>query len=67
MTMNRMRCKASDEKSWTMMRVRELRERLKIPAFDPTSPREEPISTSCGGLVRANALVSKVCSLPTSK
>lgn len=43
-TMNRMRCKASDGKSWTTMRVRELRERLKIPAFDPTAPREETIS-----------------------
>jgi hypothetical protein len=35
--MNRMRCKSSDGKSWTVARVRELRERLGITAFDATS------------------------------
>jgi DNA invertase Pin-like site-specific DNA recombinase len=43
-TMNRMRCKASDGQSWTILRVRELRERLGIPAFDPASPRAETVT-----------------------
>ena len=43
-TMNRMRCKAGDGQSWTAVRVRELRERLAIPPFDPHEPREETIS-----------------------
>ncbi|HEY1966041.1 MAG TPA: recombinase family protein [Acidobacteriaceae bacterium] len=43
-TMNRMRCKSTDGKSWTVVRVRELRERLGIAAFDPAAPREETIS-----------------------
>ncbi len=43
-TMNRMRCKPSDGKAWTTVRVRELRERLGIAPFDPTSPRAETIS-----------------------
>jgi hypothetical protein len=34
-TMNRMRCKPSDGKAWTTIRVRELRERLGIAPFDP--------------------------------
>ena len=36
-TTNRMRCKSADGKSWTTVRVRELRERLEIPVFDPNS------------------------------
>jgi hypothetical protein len=40
-TMNRMRCKGSDGKSWTVARVRELRERLGIAAFDPASIKIE--------------------------
>lgn len=43
-TMNRMRCKGSGGKSWTTMRVRELRERLGIDAFDPNAPREKMIT-----------------------
>lgn len=43
-TMNRMRSKTSDGQSWTVMRVRELRERLGIPAFDPSLPRTETIT-----------------------
>ena len=43
-TMNRMRCKASDGQSWTILRVRELRERLGIPEFDPASPRAETVT-----------------------
>jgi hypothetical protein len=44
MTMNRMRCKSADGNAWTTVRVRELRERLGIGAFDPTLPRAETIS-----------------------
>lgn len=43
-TMNRMRCKSADGKTWTMVRVRELRERLGIAPFDPTASRIEMIS-----------------------
>jgi len=43
-TMNRMRCKTVDGKSWTMVRVRELRERLGIAAFDPQKDRPDTIS-----------------------
>jgi DNA invertase Pin-like site-specific DNA recombinase len=43
-TMNRMRCKAEGSRSWTAYRVRELRERLGIAAFDPDSSRAETIT-----------------------
>jgi hypothetical protein len=43
-TMNRMRCKPPDGKAWTTVRVRELRERLGIAAFDPTAQHLETIS-----------------------
>jgi hypothetical protein len=43
-TMNRMRCKPSDGKAWTTLRVRELSERLGIAPFDPTADRVETIS-----------------------
>jgi hypothetical protein len=43
-TMNRMRCKSADGKSWTAVRVRELRERLGIAEFDPEAARSETIS-----------------------
>ena len=48
-TMNRMRCKPSDGKAWTTVRVRELRERLGIAPFDPTSQRAETISADEAG------------------
>lgn len=37
LTMNRMRCRSQDGESWTTVRVRELRERLGIAAFDPAA------------------------------
>jgi hypothetical protein len=43
-TMNRMRCKPADGNAWTTVRVRELRERLGIAAFDPTRSGAETIS-----------------------
>jgi hypothetical protein len=43
-TMNRMRCKPADGKTWTTVRVRELRERLGIAPFDPASGSAETIS-----------------------
>jgi hypothetical protein len=43
-TMNRMRCKSTDGQSWTAVRVRDLRDRLGIAAYDPTTPRVETIS-----------------------
>jgi DNA invertase Pin-like site-specific DNA recombinase len=43
-TMNRMRCPAADGAAWTMVRVRELRERLGIEEFDMQTGRRETIS-----------------------
>ena len=43
-TMNRMRCKTADGKTWTVARVRELRERLGIAVFDPAAPRVETVT-----------------------
>jgi hypothetical protein len=43
-TMNRMRCQSSAGQSWTTVRVRALRERLGVAAFDPTGPRIEIVS-----------------------
>jgi DNA invertase Pin-like site-specific DNA recombinase len=43
-TMNRMRCKSVDGKSWTTLRVRELRERMGIAQFDPSASTVEMIS-----------------------
>jgi len=44
MTMNRMRAKSSDGGSWTAVRVRELRERLGVAAYDPAAVRTPTIS-----------------------
>ena len=43
-TMNRMRCRSEDGDTWTMVRVRELRERLGIAEFDPATAGPETIS-----------------------
>lgn len=43
-TMNRMRCKGPENTSWTTVRVKELRERLGISAFDPTAPKDETVT-----------------------
>jgi DNA invertase Pin-like site-specific DNA recombinase len=43
-TMNRMRCKTADGQTWTTVRVRELRERLGIAAFDPAAVRVQTIT-----------------------
>lgn len=43
-TMNRMRCKTPDGGTWTTVRVRELRDRLGIAAFDPKAPRIETVT-----------------------
>jgi DNA invertase Pin-like site-specific DNA recombinase len=43
-TLNRMRCRSADGTTWTTVRVRQLRERMGIAAFDPTQPREQTIS-----------------------
>lgn len=43
-TMNRMRCKSADGNTWTVARVRELRERLKISEFDPATVTTETIT-----------------------
>jgi hypothetical protein len=39
-TMNRMRCQSSDGRAWTAVRVRELRERLGIAAFDANASKD---------------------------
>jgi DNA invertase Pin-like site-specific DNA recombinase len=43
-TMNRMRTQTLDGKSWTVLAVRELRERLGIAAFDSSAVRVETIT-----------------------
>lgn len=35
-SLNRMRCRTSDGETWTTIRVREMRERLGLPEYDPT-------------------------------
>jgi DNA invertase Pin-like site-specific DNA recombinase len=45
-TLNRMRCRGEHDAPWTTVRVRELRERLGIPAFTPDSTRPTTISAS---------------------
>ena len=44
--LNRMRCRGPGEETWTMVRVKALRERLGISPYDPDAPREETISVS---------------------
>lgn len=44
--MNRMRCKRNDGESWTTLRVRDLRERLGVPAFNPGTAGPETISVA---------------------
>jgi DNA invertase Pin-like site-specific DNA recombinase len=43
-TLNRMRCRGPDGQSWTMVRVKSLREQLGIAPFEAGSRREEAIS-----------------------
>lgn len=43
-TMNRMRCRNEKGETWTTGRVRELRERLGLPAFDPSAHHVATIS-----------------------
>lgn len=45
-TLNRMRCRGEHDTPWTTVRVRELRERLGVPAFTPDSTRPATISAS---------------------
>jgi DNA invertase Pin-like site-specific DNA recombinase len=54
-TLNRMRSKAPDGKTWTTTRVRDLRERLGIAVFDSTTVKEETIS------VDETAMRLKIC------
>lgn len=58
-TLNRMRCKPPDGKAWTTVRVRELRERLGIGAYDPGLPRTETISADAAA-TRLGICVSSV-------
>jgi len=43
-SLNRMRCKTNDGETWTTVRVREMRERLGLPEYDPPNDRAEMIS-----------------------
>jgi hypothetical protein len=45
-----MRRKPAHGNAWTTVRVRELRERLGIGAFDPTPPRAETISADAAAI-----------------
>ncbi len=71
-TMNRMRCKTADGETWTTVRVRQLRERLGVAAFDPEAEREETISVDataqrlsiCVGSVHK---LIRECALPATQ
>jgi hypothetical protein len=39
-----MRCKTNDGETWTTIRVREMRERLGIPDYDPSKADGQVIS-----------------------
>jgi DNA invertase Pin-like site-specific DNA recombinase len=43
-SLNRMRCKTGSGETWTTVRVREMRERLGIPEYDPAKADGEMIS-----------------------
>src|SRR6185312_14735029 len=43
-SLNRMRCKTSNGETWTTVRVREMRQRLGIPEYDPTKVNSQMIS-----------------------
>ncbi len=43
-SLNRMRCKTSNGETWTTVRVREMRERLGIPEYDPAKANNQMIS-----------------------
>jgi len=43
-SLNRMRCKTNDGETWTTVRVREMRERLGIPDYDPSKADGQVIS-----------------------
>lgn len=58
-TLNRMRCKTPDGRSWTASQVRELRERLGIAAFDPAAVTIETISVDAAAH-RLNICVGSV-------
>ena len=44
--LNRMRCRGPGEETWTMVRVKALRERLGISPYDPDASRDDTISVS---------------------
>jgi len=43
-SLNRMRCKTSNGETWTTVRVREMRERLCLPEYDPANASGEMVS-----------------------
>jgi len=43
-SLNRMRCKTGDGETWTTVRVREMRQRLGIPEYDPAKAGAKTIS-----------------------
>ena len=44
--LNRMRCKTGDGETWTTVQVKEMRERLGLPDYDPTRQDGATISLS---------------------
>ena len=58
-TLNRMRSKTADGKSWTVASVRELRERLGIGEFDPAVVETETITVDAAAH-RLNICVGSV-------
>lgn len=47
-SLNQMRCKTGNGETWTTVRVREMRERMGLPEYDPTQTGVEMISLAEG-------------------
>jgi DNA invertase Pin-like site-specific DNA recombinase len=43
-SLNRMRCKTADGETWTTIRIKEMRERLGLPSYDPVRADDTMIS-----------------------
>jgi hypothetical protein len=64
-SLNRMRCKTGNGETWTTVRVREMRERLGLPEYDPTQARVRD-DQSCEGRRAARHLCG-ICKEPRNQ
>jgi hypothetical protein len=74
-SLNRMRCKTGNGETWTTVRVREMRERLGLPEYDPTQAGVEMVSLAkaaerlgiCVGSVKCLAVLPATQAMPGSR